>query len=153
MLFDMIRKLTYVLIALCVSFFAMHIANGAVADLAQTRDAWDGATLEGHQDKLSDASLTDFCISEVAPKQTPARPSNVSVPNPARTIQANGTLRTGSSQAGGTSNSNRTTALCGKSESAQKRLYSIVTDNKARLLPFGFTDLSDHFLSLCKLII
>ena len=146
----MIRKLTYVLIALCVSFFAMHIADGAVANPAQT---WDAATLVGHQDQLSDASLTDFYISEVAPKQTPARPSNVSVPNPARTIQANGTLRTGSPQAGGTSNSNRITALCGKSETSQKRLYSIVTDNKARLLPFGFTDRSDHFLSLCKLII
>ena len=149
----MIRKLTYVLIALCVSFFAMHIADGAVANHAQTGDAWDAATLVGHQDQLSDASLTDFYISEVAPKQTPARPSNLSVPNPARTIQANGTLRTGSFQAHRTSNSNRTTALCGKSESSQKRLYSIVKDNKASLLPFGFTDLSDHFLSLCKLII
>ena len=149
----MIRKLTYVLVALCISFFAMHIADGAVANLAQTGDAWDAASLLRHQDQSSETTLTDFYISEVAPKQTPARPSNVSVPNPARTIQANGTLRTGSPQAGGTSNSNRITALCGKSETSQKRLYSIVTDNKARLLPFGFTDLSDHFLSLCKLII
>ena len=149
----MIRKLTYVLIALCVSFFAMHIAKGAVATLAQTKDAWDAGTLVGYQDQLSDASLSDFYISEVAPKQTAARPSNVSVPNPARTIQSNGTLRTGSPQANRTSNSNRTTALCCKSESSQKRLYSIVTDNKARLIPFGFTDLSDHFFSLCKLII
>ena len=152
----MIRKLTYVLVALCVSFFAMHIADGAVAGIAQAVAAYDSATYAeqcAQQNQLQTASLSDYYISEVAPKQTAARPSNVSVPSPARTIQANGTLRTGSPQTGGTSNTNRTTALSGKSESSQKRLYSIVTDNKARLLPFGFTDLSDHFFSLCKLII
>ena len=134
----------------------MHIDDRAVAGIAQAVAAYDSATYAeqcAQQEQLQTASLSDYYISEVAPKQTAARPSNVSVPSPARTIQANGTLRTGSPQTGGTSNTNRTTALSGKSESSQKRLYSIVTDNKARLLPFGFTDLSDHFFSLCKLII
>ena len=134
----------------------MHIDDSAVAGIAQAVAAYDSATYAeqcAQQEQLQTASLSDYYISEVAPKQTAARPSNVSVPSPARTIQANGTLRTGSPQTGGTSNTNRTTALSGKSESSQKRLYSIVTDNKARLLPFGFTDLSDHFFSLCKLII
>ena len=152
----MIRKLTYVLVALCVSFFARHIADGAVAGIAQAVAAYDSATYAeqcAQQNQLQTASLSDYYISEVAPKQTAARPSNVSVPSPARTIQANGTFSSGSTRANGTSSSNRTTALSVKSETAQKRLYSIVTDNKARLLPFGFTDLSDHFLSLCKLII
>ena len=152
----MIRKLTYVLIALCISFFAMHIADGAVAGIAQVVATYDSASYAeqcAQKEQLQTAALSDCYISEVAPKQTAARPSNVSVPSPARTIQANGTFNSGSTQANGTSSSNRTTALSVKSETAQKRLYSIVTDNKARLLPFGFTDLSDHFLSLCKLII
>ena len=152
----MIRKLTYGLIALCVSFFAIHIADGAVASIAHAVAIYDSASYAdqcAQKEQLQTAALSDCYISEVAPKQTAARPSNVSVPSPARTIQANRIFRTGSIQANGASSSNRTTALCGKSESSQKRLYSIVTDNKARLLPFGFTDLSDHFFSLCKLII
>ena len=149
----MIRKLTYVFVAVCISLFAMHVANDATANLAKTESAWDTASQVGHQDQLSEAALTDFYISEVSPKQTAARPLNVSVPSPARTIQANGTVRTGSTQTGRTGSSNRTGALCGKSDISQKRICSVVSDNEARLLPFGFTDLSDHFLSLCKLII
>lgn len=130
----MIRKLVYVLIALCISFFAMHDAKGHAA-----ADAVDFAA---QQEQVLVASLTDFYISEVSHEQTPARPSNISVPVPARTIQANRT-----------SNTSRINSLCGKSDVSQKRLYSYVYNNEAFLLPFGFTDLSDHFHSLRKLII
>lgn len=130
----MIRKLVYVLIALCISFFVMHDAKGHAAA--------DAVDFDAQQEQVLVASLTDFYISEVSHEQTPARPSNISVPVPARTIQANRT-----------SNTNRTNQFCGKSDISQKRLYSYFVDNEACLLPFGFTDLSDHFHSLRKLII
>lgn len=122
----MIRKLIYVLIASCISFFAVHDA--------------EEFTVEYNQEQIT--SVSNFYISEVSHEQTPARPSNINVPSPIRTTQANRT-----------STITRFQSLSGRSDTTHKSLFSFVSHNKAHLLPFGFTDLSDHFISLCRLVI
>lgn len=121
---NMMRKLIYVLIASCISLIAVHDAHEISA---------------GHnQEKIT--SISNFYISEVSHEQSPARPSNINVPSPVRTIQANRTKTI-----------TRFQSFC--NETIQKSLFSFICENKAHLLPLGFTDLSDHFISLCRLVI
>ena len=122
----MIRKLIYVLIASCISYIAVHDDKEF--------------TVEHNPEQIT--SVSNYYLSEFSHEQTAARPTNINVPSPVRTIQANRTKTL-----------TRFQSFCGRSDTIQKRLFSFVCYKKANLLPFGFTDLSDHFISLCRLVI